>query len=127
MKDIFINQVVIPVLAAAIVTIIEVGRRQVKNYLDSKQELIEKQKEALKQSMGIEQYNQDVNTIKSAMATVEQLAKEFNWSGEIKHSKVLEMIKDKVGLSDDEIYNIIKATVLEINRYNNKTDQKAAQ
>ena len=125
MKDIFINQVIIPVLAAAIVTIIEIGRRQVKSYLDSKQELIDKQKEALKQSMGIEQYNKDKDIVKDAVKAAEQLGKEFDWTGEIKHSKVLELIKDKTGLSDDEVYYIIKGTVAEINK--DKTDQKSAQ
>ncbi|XOQ58323.1 MAG: hypothetical protein ACFWUI_01205 [Clostridium sp.] len=56
--------------------------------------------------------------------TVEQLGKEFNWEGAVKHSKVLELIEGKTGLSDDEIYNIIKSTVLEVNQYVNKNDTK---
>lgn len=122
MKDILINQIVIPLLIAAIGTVIEIGRRQVKSYLDSKQELIDKQKEALKQSMGIEQYNKDKDIVQSAVKAVEQLGKEFDWTGEIKHSKVLELIKNKTNLSEDEIFYIIKGTVSEINK-----DQKAAQ
>ncbi|OMH22118.1 hypothetical protein AC231_12295 [Clostridium pasteurianum] len=79
-------------------TILEIGRRQVKAFLDSKQELINKQKEALKQTMGIELYNKDVDVVKNAVKTVEQLGKEFNWEGAIKHSKVLELIEGKTAL-----------------------------
>ncbi|URZ07528.1 phage holin, LLH family [Clostridium felsineum] len=111
MKELVINQIVIPVLVAIIGTILEISRRQLKGYLNSKKELIEKQKEALKQSMGIEQYNKDVATIKQAVATVEQLGKEFNWDGALKHSKVLERIEGKVGLSDEEVYDLIKGAV----------------
>lgn len=115
MNQILISNIIIPVIGAIIGTIIEIGRRQIKNYLDSKQELIQKQKEALQQSMGIERYNKDKHVVQDAVKTVEQLGKEFDWEGAVKHSKVLELIKGKTGLSDDEIYNIIKGTVLEVN------------
>lgn len=114
MKELVINQIVIPVLGAIVCTILEIGRRQLRTYLDSKKELIEKQKEALQQSMGIEQYNKDVLIIKQAVATAEQLGKEFDWKNETKHNKVLQMIEGKTGLTDEEIYNILKATVLEV-------------
>lgn len=110
---------------AGIGTIIEIGRRQVKKFMDSKQELIEKQKEALQQSMGIEQYNKDVDTVKQMVMTVEQLGKENDWKGELKHSKVFKMIEGKTGLSDDEVFNIIKATVAGLN-VNKTPEQKAA-
>ena len=96
-----------------------VARRQLKKYLDSKQELVEKQKEAIQQSMGIEQYNKDVNTVKQSVMTIEQLGKEYDWEGALKHSKVLQLVEGKTGLSDEEIFNIIKATVGELNQ--NKT------
>lgn len=112
-----INNIIIPIVGAGIGTILEIGRRQIKAYLSSKQELIEKQKEAVKQSMGIELYNKDVATVKQAVATVEQIGREVNWDGALKHSKVLKMIEGKTGLSDEEIYNIIKGTVLEVNKY----------
>jgi hypothetical protein len=83
--------------------------------LDSKQDLINKQKEALKQTMGIELYNKDVAIIKSAVKTVEQLGKENDWKGTLKQTKVLDMIEGKTGLTEDEIYNIIKGAVLEVN------------
>lgn len=122
MNQLFINSILIPIVGAGVGTILEIGRRQVKAFLDSKQELIEKQKEALKQSMGIEQYNKDVSVVKQAVATVEQLGKEFDWKGEIKHSKVLEMIEGKTGLNDTDIYNIIKATVLEVNNMSGSSE-----
>lgn len=117
-----INNIIIPIVGAGVGTILEIGRRQLKAYLNSKQELIEKQKEAVKQSMGIEMYNKDVATVKQAVATVEQIGREINWDGTLKHSKVLELISGKTGLSDTEIYNIIKGTVLEVNKY--KTEEK---
>jgi len=67
--------------------------------MDSKQNLIEKQKEVIKQSMDIELYNKDVAVVKNEVKTVEQLGKEFDWDGAIKHSKVLELIQGKTGLT----------------------------
>lgn len=119
-----ITSILIPIVGAGVGTILEIGRRQLKIFLDSKQELIEKQKEALKQSMGIELYNKDVEVVKQAVQTVEQLGKEFDWKGEIKHSKVLEMIEGKTGLTDADIYNIIKGEVLEVNNMKSSTVQK---
>lgn len=127
MKELIVNQIVIPVLVAGIGTILEIGRRQVKFYLDSKQDLIKKQDKALEQSMGTEQYNKDKTYLKGIVKTVEQLGKEFDWEGTVKHSKVLEIIKDKTNLRDDEIYNIIKETVFEVNQGNNKTTTDPVQ
>lgn len=121
MKEQLINQIVVPILVAVIGSILEVARRQVKTYLDSKQTLIEKQKQALEQSMGIEQYNKDVDTVKLAVNAVEQLARGTDWEGIVKHSKVLEMIEGKIGLSEEEIFNIIKATVNGFNKDKPKT------
>lgn len=56
-----------------------------------------------------------MSVVKQAVQTVEQLGKEFNWEGKIKHSKVREMVEGKTGLSDTDIFNTIKATVLEVN------------
>ncbi|MDT8717837.1 hypothetical protein IAI10_14305 [Clostridium sp. 19966] len=116
MKEEIVNQIVIPLLAAFIGTIMELGRREVKKYLDSKKELLEKQKLALQQSMGIEQYNKDKELIKDSVKSVEQLGKELDWEGTLKHSKVLAMIENKTSLTSDEIYNIIKAAVFEVNK-----------
>lgn len=125
MKELIVNQILIPVLVAVIGTILEVARRQLKTFLDSKQELIEKQKQALEQTIGTEQYNKDKAYLQGIIKTVEQLGNEFDWQGVAKHSKVLEMISGKTGLSDDEIFNIIKETVLEINQANKPKDTAA--
>lgn len=117
MNQTLITSIIIPILVAVIGTILEIARRQVKAFIDSNRQLIEKQKQALIQSMGIERYNADVAIVKQAVQTVEQLGKEFNWEGTVKHSKVLEMIEGKTGLTDTEIYNIIKAVVLQVNQF----------
>ncbi|AGK98019.1 hypothetical protein [Clostridium pasteurianum] len=116
-----INEIIIPIIGAGVVTVLEIGRRQLKNFLDAHKELIEKQKEALEKTIGTEQYNKDVAVVKNTVKAVEQLGKEFNWEGAIKHSKVLELIKGKTGLSDDEIFNIIKGAVLEVNSLKNNS------
>lgn len=116
MSETLITSILTPVLVALIGTIIEIARRQLKTYLDSKQQLIEKQKEALIQTMGIEKYNSDMAVVKQAVQTAEQLGKEFNWEGTIKHSKVLELIEGKTGLTEAQIFNIIKAAVLTVNQ-----------
>jgi hypothetical protein len=115
MKDLIINQIIVPVLIVLIGTIIEIGRRQLKKFLGSNEELIDKQKQALQQSIGIELYNKDRETIRDAVKAVEQLGKENHWAGSLKHSKVFEMVQGKTGLTDEEIFNIIKATVAEFN------------
>nr|WP_207641241.1 hypothetical protein [Clostridium akagii] len=117
MNQTLITSIIIPILVAVIGTILEIARRQLKSFIDSNRQLIEKQKQALIQSMGIERYNADVAIVKRAVQTVEQLGKEFNWEGTVKHSKVLEMIEGKTGLTDTEIYNIIKAVVLQVNQF----------
>lgn len=127
MNTIIINQIIIPIVGAGVATILEIGRRQVKAFLDSKQALINKQKEALEQSMGIELYNKDATIVKSVVKTVEQLGKEFDWSGTFKHSKVLKLIEGKTGLSDDEIFNIIKAGVLEVNSLKSNSGSSITQ
>lgn len=119
MKEQIINQIVIPILVALIGTVMELGRREIKKYLNSKKELIEKQKLALQTSMGIQQYNRDKELIKDSVKAVEQLGKEFDWQGALKHSKVLELIENKTSLSSEEIYNIIKAAVFEVNSEKN--------
>ncbi|AGK95420.1 hypothetical protein [Clostridium pasteurianum] len=114
-----INEIIIPIIGASVVTVLEIGRRQLKAFLDAHKELIEKQKEAVIQTIGTEKYNKDVAIVKNAVFAVEQLGKEFNWEGAIKHSKVLELITGKTGLTDDEIFNIIKGAVLEVNNFKN--------
>jgi hypothetical protein len=121
MNTVLVNNIIIPVVGAGVGTILEIARRQIKAFLDSKQELIEKQKESVKQSMGVELYNKDKQFVQDMVKTVEQMGKEQNWDGALKHSKVLEFIAGKTGLSDTDIYNIIKGAVLEVNKYKSDT------
>ena len=121
MNTVLVNNIIIPIVGAGVGTILEIARRQIKAFLDSKQELIEKQKESVKQSMGVELYNKDKQFVQDMVKTVEQIGKEMNWDGALKHSKVLEFVADKTGLSDTEIYNIIKGAVLEVNKYKSNT------
>lgn len=86
-----------------------------KKFIDSKQGLIQKQQEALKQQIGDAQYQKDIDVAKRTIFAVEQEGKEFNWESEIKHSKATEIISQKTGLSSGDIYDIIKSTVAKIN------------
>jgi hypothetical protein len=121
MNATLVNNIIIPIVGAGVGTILEIARRQIKAFLDSKQELIEKQKESVKQSMGVELYNKDKQLVQDTVKTVEQMGKEMNWDGALKHSKVLEFVAGKTGLSDTDIYNIIKGAVLEVNKYKSTT------
>ncbi|SMC17093.1 hypothetical protein SAMN02745134_00237 [Clostridium acidisoli DSM 12555] len=113
--QILINEIVIPVVGAGVITILALVRNEIKAFLNAHKAFIEKQEVVLQASIGIEQYNKDKQIVKDAVYAAEQLGKEFDWRGELKHSKVLEMIEGKTGLSDEEIYNVIKSTILEVN------------
>lgn len=115
MREQIIKNIIVPILIALIGSIFEITRRKLVRYLESKNEFINKEKEFFKEAIGILQYNKDVNLVKGAVKTAEQLGKEFNWQGEIKHSKVLKAIEGKTGLSDEEIFYIIKSAVLDNN------------
>lgn len=117
LNQLFRSSILLPSIKAAIGGIIEIGEKQAKRYLDDKQEFIQKRKEALQQSIGIEKYNIVKQVIQNAAKTIEQLGKEFNLEDAFIQSKVLELIKDKTGLSDEEIYEIVKSIVLELYSY----------
>ncbi|MDP4145272.1 MAG: hypothetical protein Q8936_12450 [Bacillota bacterium] len=127
MNQVVINEIVIPVLVTIIGIILEIGRRQLRNYLGVRTELLDKQKQALQQSMDIERYNKDKQFIKDTVMTIEQLGKELDWEGSLKHSKVLDLVDGKTRLKDEEIYNIIKAAVAEINMHSKITVTQNAQ
>jgi hypothetical protein len=77
---------------------------------------VDLQSQHLQQVIGQDKYNADVQTVKEAVYAVEQQAKEFNWEGEMKHSKVLDMIEGKTGLTDEQVFNLIKGFVLQVNK-----------
>lgn len=120
MNDI-LKQIIVDVCYIGVTTIAGIATYYGKKFIDSKQELIEKQKEALKQQIGDAQYNKDVDTAKRIVMSVEQMGKEFNWEGAIKHSKAVEKISAVTGLSSGDILDIIKATVGELDKDKEKT------
>ena len=103
------------VVGAAIVAVLSLAKRDFNAFLLANKDFIDKQDKALQDTLGTQQYNTDKQIIKDAVYAAEQMGKEFNWTGELKHSKVLELIEGKTGLSDEEIFNLIKAVVLEVN------------
>ncbi|URZ15344.1 phage holin, LLH family [Clostridium felsineum] len=115
MKEQIINEILIPGLGVLFNIIIGVIAYYAKQFYNKNKSVIELQEEQLKQKIGIDKYNQDVAIIKQSVEAVEQMGKEFNWTGEIKNSKVLQLIEGKTGLTDEEIFNIIKAAVLQVN------------
>ena len=84
-----------------------------KNSFYNKQlEFIAQQQDALKAKLGDEEYNRTKQEVQDIIFKVEQLGKELAWDAVTKHAKAAEEIASKyTGLSDEDIYNIIKTTV----------------
>ena len=90
-------------------------------------EFITKQQEVLKAKLGQDEYEHTKKEAQDIIFKVEQLGKELAWDAVTKHAKVAEEIASKyTGLSDEEIYNIIKTTVGMMNS-NNKAKANASQ
>jgi hypothetical protein len=121
MKELFISQIVIPMLYVVVSIIFGIIAYFDKKFYSTHKDFLDFQRQWLIQKIGIDKYNQDVETVQRAVYSAEQLGKEFDWQGALKHSKALEMIEGKTGLTDDEIFNIIKGTVGYINANKNKT------
>lgn len=121
MKEILISQVLTPIIGAIISTLLGIALYYVKQFYNKHKDFLELQRQQLIQKIGIDKYNKDVAVVKNAVKAVEQLGKENDWAGTLKHTKVLEIIKGKTGLTDEEIYNIIKAAVLEVNSLKNSS------
>lgn len=86
-----------------------------KKWWKANQSLIEVQKQQLIQKIGIDKYNQQVALAKTLIHSVEEQARDLDWDSAIKHAKATELISEATGFSNDEIFNIIKATVDEWN------------
>lgn len=119
MRDLLLNKIIPDLLYTIVTILIGLVTYYFKKFLAEHKNFLDVQRQQLIQKIGIDKYNQDVAAVKEAVKTVEQLGKEFDWESTIKHSKVLELIEGKTGLTSDEIYNIIKATVLEVNKPKN--------
>lgn len=109
-----VKQIIQDACYIGVTTIFGVASFYFKKFLDLHRSLIEKQKEALKQEIGNEQYKKDVDIAKRTILAVEQMGKEFNWESAVKHSKATEIITAKTGLSSGDIYDIIKSVCTEI-------------
>lgn len=96
--------------------------REDKNSFYSKQiEFIGQQQEALKAKLGQEEYDHAKKQAEDIIYKVEQLGKELAWDAVTKHSKATEWISQETGLSDEQIFDIIKSTVGYINAGQNKS------
>lgn len=96
--------------------------REDKNSFYSKQiEFIGQQQEALKTKLGQDEYDHAKKQAEDIIYKVEQLGKELAWDAVTKHSKATEWISQETGLSDEQIFDIIKATVGYINAGQNKS------
>lgn len=109
------KEIITDICYIGVTTIAGIATYYGKKFIDSKQGLIDKQQEALEQQIGYAQYNKDVDIAKRTVLAIEQEGKEFNWEGDLKHSKATEIISQKTGLSSGDIYDIIKSVVGEIN------------
>ncbi len=46
---------------------------------------------------------------------IEQMGREYNWEGTVKHSKAVEKITTQTGLNSGEIFDIIKSVIGKMN------------
>lgn len=127
LKQMLLNQFIPEVLGFFLTIIAGVITYYIKKFFNEHKSLIEYQKQQLIQKIGIDKYNHDIDVAKGLILSVEGMGKDFNWEGTIKHSKATELISQKTGLSDDEIYNVIKATIAEWNKDRDKASSVAAE
>lgn len=125
LKDLLVNEAIPQLLYIVITVILGIVSYYVKQFLDSHKAFLEVQKEQLISKIGEEKYKQDITIAKQIIMAVEQMGKEFDWESAIKHSKATEMISKQTGLKDEEIFNIIKATVGEFNKNRDYSLKKA--
>lgn len=116
MKELIINQIIVPVMTMVIATILEIARRQLKTYLESKQDLIEKQKQLAIQQMGQAQYDADKDKAIEIVNAVEQLARNYNWEGAFKRSRAAEWIMKETKLTSTDIDIILEAAINGFNK-----------
>lgn len=88
----------------------------IKNYVNIQKELINKQKAELDNVLEKTNYETDKTKAIEIINAIEQMGKEFDWEGIAKHSRATELINQNTNLNTEDIFNIIKATVNEINK-----------
>lgn len=126
MMNDLLKQIIVDVCYIGVTTIAGIATYYGKKFIDSKQDFIEKQKEVLKQQLGDAQYKKDVDTAKRIVMAVEQMGREYNWEGVVKHSKAVEKITAQTSLSFGDIFDIIKSVVGELNKDKEKTTEVTA-
>lgn len=113
------NYIISYVLYLIITAILSYGAALLKKIKEDKSSFYNKQlafinhqQEALKTQIGLEEYNHAKEVAQDIVYKVEQLGKELTWDAVTKHTKAAEEIAAKcTGLTDEDIYNIIKTTV----------------
>jgi len=113
-----LNDIIIQILPQVLFSIITVIAGFIaviaKQWWNAHKDFTEVQKQQMVQTIGINKFNQDVSIAKLLIHSVEEQARNFNWDSTIKHAKATELISSGTGLTADQIYNIIKATVDEL-------------
>lgn len=125
------NYIISYVLYLIITAILSYGAALLKKIKEDKNSFYNKQlayinqkQDALKAQIGQEEYNHAKEVAQDIVYKVEQLGKELAWDAAEKHAKAAEEIAAKcTGLSEEDIYNIIKTTVGMLNANGNKTIQ----
>ena len=116
----YVLYLVITAIVSYLVTLLKKMKDDKKSFYNKQVEFIVQQQEALKVKMGQEGYNHTKQVAQDIVYKVEQLGKELSWDAVTKHAKAAEAIAAKcTGLSEEDIYNIIKATVGMFNVNNN--------
>lgn len=110
-----IIQILPQVLAIIITAIAGFIAAILRNWGNANKTLIETEKQQLIQKIGVDSYNQEVSLAKTVIQSVEEQARNFNWDSTIKHAKATELISNATGLTEEQIFDIIKATVNEWN------------
>lgn len=110
------------IIATAVTTIGGYIAAQFKKMREDKNSFYNKQAEAVdknntwvEQQIGEANYNSAKQSIVDCVYKIEQLGKEMLWDGLTKHSKVSEWASKNTGLSEAQIFDIIKSTVGMIN------------
>lgn len=113
------NYIISYVLYLIITAILSYGAALLKKIKEDKNSFYNKQlayinqkQEALKTQIDQEKYNHAKEVAQDIVYKVEQLGKELAWDTVTKHTKAAEEIAAKcTGLTDEDVYNIIKTTV----------------
>jgi hypothetical protein len=106
-----IIQILPQVLFTIITTIFSFLTILAKNLYNSHKAYLDLQRQQLIQKIGIDKYNQDIVISQYIIHSVEEQARQFNWDSTIKHAKATELISGATGLTAEQIFNTIKATV----------------